>query len=497
MPTLTNRVVVVGAGAAGVFTAYRLREMYGDTYEIVLIEANDRVGGNCYSQHVEYGGKDYSIDCGAQFFYKNPQPSYVALLDQLGLLDSAKEVIAAPAGFTVYDKAASEFRLWLPSRVVEFFGYDAADWERLVKFLEYLAYSAVLDRDSPDNWELSVDDWFSTLTLIDDDFKENVLKPFMYQFVSLPLDRIGESSALYAITYFVRNLLGEPGVPEPDPSVPSLPALPTFKTYQSMIGLDGIHKKVLEACGVVPMLNSKISKIEHVGGITLVHTPSGPIQADHVVFATDPHAAAKILQAGGAASQPLLDTLTGMEYVDLSISMQKDGSCWMPPDADDWEPVNTIVDGAAVTFSAWFGPLRPSYGLGKKIPVFKSWGAPNVSGCPHEFLAHKHFIPLPTTTFMKHREALKSFQGKDGVWFVGGWSRWFDSQEAALDSATWVADAIPGVPLPATGVSRMIKPGATTIERNLRRFAERVARIAPEQHKDVIANVIEKVAAEG
>ncbi|NUO48644.1 MAG: NAD(P)-binding protein, partial [Polyangiaceae bacterium] len=218
----TNRVIIVGAGAAGVFTAYRLREMYGDKYELAILEANNRIGGNCYSTHVEYGGKDYSIDCGAQFFYKNPQPSYTALLDQLGLLDSANEVVSAPAGFTIYDKPTNNFRLWLPSRVVEFLGYDAADWERLVQFLEYLAYSAALDREEG-SWELSVDDWFSKMKLLSDDFKEKVIKPFMYQFVSLPLNRIGEASALYAITYFIRNLLGEPGVPEPDVDPPKLP----------------------------------------------------------------------------------------------------------------------------------------------------------------------------------------------------------------------------------------------------------------------------------
>jgi protoporphyrinogen oxidase len=62
------RVAIVGAGAAGVFTAYSLREMYGNGYDIQLFEANDRVGGNTYTRDVEYGGKSYSIDCGAQFF---------------------------------------------------------------------------------------------------------------------------------------------------------------------------------------------------------------------------------------------------------------------------------------------------------------------------------------------------------------------------------------------------------------------------------------------
>ncbi len=492
----TNRVVIVGAGASGIFTAYRLREMYGDKYEIALLEANDRIGGNCYSTHVEYGGKDYSIDCGAQFFYKNPQPSYTALLDQLGLLDSATEVVGAPAGFTIYDKPTNNFRLWLPSRVVEFLGYDAGDWERLVQFLEYLAYSAALDREAP-NWELSVDDWFAKMKLLSDDFKEKVIKPFMYQFVSLPLSRIGEASALYAVTYFIRNILGEPGVPEPDVDPPNLPAIPTFTTYQSMIGLDGIHKKVMDAAKVVPFLSCPVTKVERVGDVLQVTSAIGMLEADHVVFSCDPHAAAKILQAGNVAPAPLLDTLNALEYAKLPISMQKDGSCWMPPNDDDWEPVNTIVDGESVTFTAWFGRLRPTYGLLKRIPVFKSWGAPAVAGCPHEFLAHQHYIPYPTTTFMKHREKLKGFQGQNGVWFVGGWTTWFDSQEAALDSATAVAEALPAEKKPGTGLERMVGMDPQRIQRNLRRFAERVARVAPDQHKAAIANVIEKVAEEG
>ena len=81
------RIVIVGAGAAGVFTAYRVREMYGDQFEIVVLEKNNRVGGNTYSVELEYGGSPYSIDCGAQFFWRNPQASYTQLVEDLGLFD--------------------------------------------------------------------------------------------------------------------------------------------------------------------------------------------------------------------------------------------------------------------------------------------------------------------------------------------------------------------------------------------------------------------------
>jgi predicted NAD/FAD-binding protein len=493
----TNRIVVVGAGAAGVFTAYRIREMYGDAYDVVLLEASDRVGGNCFTTGVSYGGKVYSIDCGAQFFYKNPQASYVELLEQVGLMDEPSEIIAAPAGFTIWDHAANAHRMWIPSRVRGFFDYDEADWNRLVKFGLYLSYSFFLDRENPARWDISVDSWLAGLNLLDDDFKQNVIKPFLYQFCSLPLARMGEASALYAVTYFVRNVFGEPKVNEPDPEAPALPGLPVFETYQSMMGLDGILKRVLAEAGIVPVLNSPVTSIAKLGDRLFVHTAAGPIAADHVVLACDPNTSAGILAAGGTWPQPLVDTLQQLEYVALAISMQQNGACWMPGDEEYWEPVNTTVDGDAVAFSCWFGALRPTYGLGQRIPVFKSWGSPSVAGCPNEFLAHEHRILLPTTTFVALRDSLNEWQGKDGVWFAGGWTRWFDSQEAALDSATWVADRLPAQALPMTGPARMVPVDPATTEHNLRRWLERVARAAPEPQRKLLSRAIEEVADRG
>lgn len=494
-----GRVVIVGAGAAGVFTAYRLKEMYEDLYEVRLFEANDRVGGNTLSKQLSYGGKSYNIDCGAQFFYKTPQASYTNLVEQLGLMDDSPDVIAAPAGFTIWDKAAGARRLWIPSKIGGFIHYKEEDWERLAQFVKYLVYSYFLDREKPD-WTLSVDAWLAKLSL-DDDFKEKVVKPFMYQFVSLPLPRIGEASALYAVTYFVRNVFGEPGVGTPEEETPKLPGLPTFQTYQSMIGLDGILKKVLAAVDVKAELSTPVLGVaRQPDGTHKVTLPTGTIDADHVIFACDPHKAAQILKTGGTAIPQLIATLEGMEYAELPISMQKDGASWMPGDTNYWEPVSTVVDGDDVTFTAWFGPLRSTYDDGKTIPVFKSWGAPSVdgSGSPYQFFGHNHYIVMPTTAFMVLRDTLRSvWQGKDGLWFVGGWTQWFDSQEAALDSATWVADNLPGTPLPATGRARMVGTDPTRTERHLRRWLERVGRAAPDHRRDSIVNAIEDVASEG
>ena len=486
------RVVIVGAGAAGVFAAYRLHTMAPGAYEIVLVEKNDRVGGNARSTTVQFGGKDYSIDCGAQFFYGTPQPTYVALLAELGLFDSPSEIDARATGITLWDGQTNERRLWIPSRLGGFARYDAKDWERMIGFGKFLAYAFLLDRDRPEEWGVSVGDWLQSLSLLDSQFKDEVLRPFLYQFLTLPADRIDEGSALYAVTYFVRNVFGEPGVDEPDPGLPS-PAGATFQVYQSHIGLDGILERALEATGVTPRLGETVTAVtRNADGTLSLTTAVEQIQADHVVFATDPQVAAAILTAGAFPAPGLIASLQACEYANLAISMQSGGSCWMPGDQSFWEPVNTIVDGDALRFSVWFGPLRDTFDGGDQIPVFKSWASPDLvpATCPHTFMELSHRIVMPTTAFMMHRQAVLDSQGDQNIWFAGGWTTWFDSQEAALDSGTSVAQHLAGAGRAAPAVPRPV-----ALRRRLDHWLTRVAAHAPADQRVKLKNLVKEIDA--
>ncbi|HZS36732.1 MAG TPA: FAD-dependent oxidoreductase [Polyangia bacterium] len=491
-----RKIVIVGAGAAGVFTAYRVQQMYGDQYDIVIMEASDRVGGNTSSSTVNYGGNAYNIDTGAQFFYKNPQPNYNFLLQQLGFEEPLPQgvVYSVPAGFTVWDKPSNARRFWMPSFVSGFGKYSLADWDRIVEFGLFLGYSAFLDGDGADDWGLSVEDWLGSMTLVSDDFKENVIKPFLYQFVSLPLPRIGEASAKYAITYLARNLS--------DPSPSNIAGLagapqPVFVTYQSTIGLDGILKRVLELSKATLQLSTPVQCIARQGSKPVVIAKTGAIvECSDVVLACDPHTAADMLTAGGTCDPQLIQVLLKMEYAPLPIMMQKDGACWMPGDQNYWEPINTLVDGTGVTFSAWFGPMRSTYDGGKQIPVFKSWGAPAVANCPQQWQMVPHNVMMPTTTFVGLRDQLQCWQGREGVFFAGGWTQWFDSQEAALNSATAVAEMLPGLRA-ALAVPRTITISPDQYRYNLVQWLAMIARYAPPSHQVKLATALENVAFNG
>jgi hypothetical protein len=499
MPAGCPRIVIIGAGAAGVFTAYRIAEMYGDRYEIVLVERDAAIGGNASTKTLTFGGRKYSIDCGAQFFHRGAQASYVGLLADLGLFDDPPQVEAKATGITIWDKQASEHLLWIPSRARGFLRYRPADWDRLTGFATFLAYAFLLDRHEPNDWSLRVDTWCSRLKLLDNRFIDQVVRNFLYQFVTLPADRICEASALYAITHFVRNVFGEATVEEHDPDVADPRGVETFEVFQTLIGMDGVMKRALERAGVKPRLREAATAVHAHQGKLGVCTNKEIIPADHVVLATDPCVAAKLLETGKLPLASLVATLKKLEYSDLPIAMQKGGSCWMPGDDRYCEAINTIVDRDKLRFTAWFGPLRRAYKVGKKIPVYKSWGSPNIDPtlCNHTFYSHEHRIMMPTTDFMKHRAKVEDFQGQKNIWFVGGWTRWFDSQEAALDSATEVAERIPGAPFPGTGRITMVGVDRDAQRRRIDRWLHRVALRAPLDRRKKLRELMNEVEAKG
>src|SRR5215831_1697363 len=114
-------VAIVGAGAAGIFTAYQLSQQFPGKYDIRLFEAAPKIGGNVSSVYVTYGGQTYAIDAGAQFFYPKAQPNYVNLIQTLGL---SGETPMYPAGITIWNGATDQRLLWVPATLGGFSRYN-------------------------------------------------------------------------------------------------------------------------------------------------------------------------------------------------------------------------------------------------------------------------------------------------------------------------------------------------------------------------------------
>lgn len=75
------RIAIVGAGVTGLVTARRLAARH----EVVLFEAQDRLGGHAHTHDVEVGGRRLRVDTGFMVFNRRTYPGFVALLDELGV----------------------------------------------------------------------------------------------------------------------------------------------------------------------------------------------------------------------------------------------------------------------------------------------------------------------------------------------------------------------------------------------------------------------------
>ena len=94
--TSAPHVIVVGAGIAGLATAYRLAHHHG--LRVSLVERDHRVGGKIHTEHID----GYVIEGGPDAFL-SWKPRATALCDELGLTtvgsnDQARRAFIMRAG---------------------------------------------------------------------------------------------------------------------------------------------------------------------------------------------------------------------------------------------------------------------------------------------------------------------------------------------------------------------------------------------------------------
>ncbi len=75
------KIAVIGSGISGNVAAHKLSH----DHDITLFEARDSVGGHTQTHHIEYRGRNYSVDTGFIVFNRKTYPNFVQLLDQLNV----------------------------------------------------------------------------------------------------------------------------------------------------------------------------------------------------------------------------------------------------------------------------------------------------------------------------------------------------------------------------------------------------------------------------
>lgn len=82
------KIAIIGSGIAGNVAAYHLNR----EHEITLFEAGDHLGGHTHTHDIDLGFERYAVDTGFIVFNDWTYPSFIALLDELGVASQPSEM---------------------------------------------------------------------------------------------------------------------------------------------------------------------------------------------------------------------------------------------------------------------------------------------------------------------------------------------------------------------------------------------------------------------
>jgi predicted NAD/FAD-binding protein len=421
-----RRVGIIGGGMAGVSLAWLLN---GER-DVVLLEARDTVGGNVRSVDVDLDGHQLVVDMGAQFFHPGPYPTYTALLTLLGLYPPGPSAPSHsfPASITVAAQGEATPRFLspiLPDRSWPLL----ASWNQAGIGAFAVAFPAAKLREQlQGSWSLTLEDWLQTLGLTQHQ-REAVLLPWAASLFSGSIDHARGLSARAAMIFAAKAL-------PPNPLDPVV-------YYVLNDGMTAAIDTMLSQCTTVEVMTG--ASVSHVVRGTLsgftIHCADGRTAVvDDLVFAASGPATHQILQSL-AGTELQRAALQAIEFHDAQLALHTD-PIYAPPNPFFWSFLNCQAQGAFCEASMWLGPVitvpggPPFTTTGK---LWKSWithRAQAPSQVLHE-VSFKHMLPTPST--LAAQAALRLMQGRDGLWFAGGYMRPYDAQETALLSALGVA----------------------------------------------------------
>jgi predicted NAD/FAD-binding protein len=417
----SRRVGVVGGGMAGVSLAFLLN---GERH-VVLLEAAASLGGNVQSVEVELDGQSFAVDIGAQYFNPALYPNYVNLVNLLGL---SPEVHLFPASITEFSSGEAKPRFLsplLPGRAWPLL--ESWNLPGLKAFT--VAFENAKKREAQDaDWNVTMEEWLATLDFSDDQM-ESTLLPWTASLYSGITDEARGLSARAAMIFVAKTLPDNP--------------LSPISYYVLNPGMSAVVNAMIARCSTVDVMTSaQVTVVTRApqGGFLIRCTDGRTIEVDDLVFASSGPATLPLLQGlpDTAAQQT---ALASMEFRDAVLALHTD-PIYAPANPVFRSFFNARVHGNYCEASMWLKNVLAVPRAKTAAKVWKSW-ITYAEQSPANVLAqarYKHMLPTPAT--LKAQNDLLALQGQGDVWFVGGYTRPYDSQETALLSAGDVAQAL-------------------------------------------------------
>lgn len=414
-----RRIAVVGAGIAGLSAAWLLSRRH----EVVLFEADDRLGGHSCTVEAPSPDGPVAVDTGFIVYNEPNYPNFTALLDHLGVESKAAHMsfaVSMNAGGFEYSSHGAR-GLFAQKRNLA----SPRFWGMLMD-LKRFHRTAAGDLAELDRSLCSLGSYLDDRKY-GDGFRDLHLLPQAAAIWSSTPQQMADYPAAAFIRFYRNHRLLEVDME------------PTWRTVSGG-SIRYVEALVADFRGQV-RLNTPVSRIERgLDGATL-HTRHGAERFDAVVLAVHSDQALALLAEPGADEQLLLQP---MAYGRNRVVLHRDRS-FMPRRRSAWAAWNYVGSGrdGAASVTYWMNLLQ-----GLSGPELFVTLNPEREPDPALVLADREFDhPIFNAAAMQAQRGLGSLQGRNNTWFCGAW---FGSgfHEDGLQAGLAVAEDIGGVRRP-------------------------------------------------
>ncbi len=390
---IRQRIAVIGAGVSGLSCAWALSRHH----DVVLYEAESRLGGHANTRSIHAGGRDIAVDTGFIVYNEPTYPNLSALFAHIGV-----DTVATDMSFSVsLDRGAYEYAgkglrglLAQPENAVK-----GRFWSMIGDLLRFYREAP---RDLPLMGDISLDDYLAR-GRYGEAFIRDHLYPMAAAIWSTPAAEVGAFPAASFIRFCDNHGLLK------------LVGRPVWRTVRG--GSRHYVDKLAAGIGEIRLDAPVMRVARRPGGVEVRDARGGLDRFDAAVIAAHADTALAMLEAPRPAEREILGAF---RYSGNMAFLHSDDRL-MPRRKAAWASWNYLAEsggrkGLAVTY--WMNRLQP---LGEHPELFVTLNPP---APPREEAvlardAYRH--PQFNLAALNAQRRLWSLQGADRVWFCGSY----------------------------------------------------------------------------
>ena len=419
-PHGSRKIAVIGSGIAGLSAAW----MLSGNNQVVIYEAESRLGGHAHTVDVATGSTSTAVDTGFIVYNQGNYPNLVALFDHLGVQTQASEMsfsASLDGGRLEYSSSAIMAQ---PSNILRArFWRMLRDLTRFYREAPGLLYRAELQEMTLGEF---LDDGGYAQSFIDDH-----LLPIGAAIWSASASQMRDYPLFAFIRFFESHGLLK------------LARRPTWRTVTG--GSRSYVDRIAALTPATVRLGCAAKRIERLPeGVVVTDANGHTDRFDEIVIATHADQALKLL---ADPDQVEAELLGAFRYTPNRAVLHTDRSL-MPRRRMAWSSWNYVAgatgpeDALCVTY--WMNRLQ---NLDRRHPLFVTLN-PNQSIAPDQVLrSFTYHHPLFDKAALKAQQQLWQLNANRNTWFCGSYFG-YGFHEDALQSGLAVAEALSGVARP-------------------------------------------------